>query len=153
MHINVRDILAEEIGYNRTYKLSGEMPLLENVRLLEPIEGEITIGRLDDGVMLQGAITTSIELECHRCLRSYARPTRVSLAQLYTERPDEDELPIEANEIDLAPLVEQEILVNLPIKLLDRPDCPGVEGYVADETGPSLQNKARITKGSTRGRT
>lgn len=148
MHINVRDILAKEVGHNRTYKLTGEKPQFENVRLLEPIEGEVTIGRLDDGVMVQGVITTTIELECHRCLRSYARPTRVSLAQLYTQRPDEDELPIEGDEIDLAPLVEQEILVNLPIKLLDRPDCPGVEGYQADDTGSSLKNQARIKKGS-----
>lgn len=148
MHINVRDILAQDVGSSRTYKIDGEMPELANVRLLEPITGEVTIGRLDDGVGVQGRITTTVELECHRCLRSYAQPTKVSFSQSFTERPGDDDLPIAGDQIDLAPLVEQEILVNLPIKLICGPDCPGVEGYKPESPSHSLRHQARIKKGS-----
>jgi uncharacterized protein len=157
MHINVQDILSEELGYNRSFVISGETPELDAVKLTEAIKGDVVISRLETGLLVEGHIETAIELECHRCLRSFIRPTRVKFTQVYTEEPSDEEMPIEGNEIDLAPLVQQEILVNLPIKILCRPDCPGVEGaageYMAEETDNSLKNQARITKGSKRGRT
>lgn len=157
MHINVQDFLVEEVGYNRTFAVTGERPTLEQVILTADIAGEITISRLDEGLLVQGDLKTEIQLECHRCLRSFTRPAAVAFAQVYSEHPTDDELLIEDKQIDLSPLIEQEVLVNLPIKLLCRPDCPGEEGiaerYLRVDTGTRLQDKARIMKGSQRGRT
>lgn len=156
MHINVRDFLAEEVGYNRAFTISGERPTLEAVNLAEDLEGEITISRLEDSLLVQGDIHTAIQLECHRCLRSFTRPTHIAFAQLYSEHPGDEELPITADQIDLAPLVEQEIIVNLPIKVLCREDCAGIEGaaaeYTADQPGSTLKHQARIKKGSPHAR-
>ena len=151
MHINVSDILAEEEGYNRSFKIEGESPDLECVKLTKPIEGDVKISRLETGLLVEGRISTEIELECHRCLRTFSQPAAVIFAQLYVNSPDIDEMPIDGDNIDLAPLVEQEILVNLPIKILHDPDCQGVEGvgatYDSVETGNSLGDLARIKKG------
>ena len=150
MHINVRDILAEDLGYNRTFTISGEEPTLESVILKSPIEGQIQIAKLEAGLLVEGEISTEIELECHRCLRTFTRPTTVRLHQVFSEKPYDDQLPIEDDQIDLAPLLQQEIIVNLPIKILDRDDCPGIElpGSDQDDSGGSFTNHARITKGS-----
>ncbi|HSX02683.1 MAG TPA: YceD family protein [Candidatus Saccharimonadia bacterium] len=157
MHINVRDILAEDLGYHRTYAVTGERPELPEVRLTHDLEGEVVISRSEVGLLVKVTIKTEIELECHRCLRKFTRPIAISFTQTYREEPGDDDLPIEQEQIDLAPLIQQEILVSLPIKLLCRPDCPGVEGfateYTNDETSTRLQDQARITKGSQRGRT
>jgi hypothetical protein len=103
MHINVRDFLAESVGFSRAYKISGERPALATVVLTHDVEGDVTIARLED-------------------------------------------------EIDLAPLMEQEIILSLPIKILDRPDCPGIEGvseeFTDDNPGTSLKDRAHITKGT-----
>jgi uncharacterized protein len=156
MHINVHEFLAEDVGYNRTFAITGERPTLNSVTLTQPVNGSITISRIDEGVLVEGDIETEIELECHRCLRTFARSVAVSFAQIFAEAPTGDDMPIIRGDLDLAPLIEQEILVNLPIKLLCRPDCPGVEG-VEDQYSPApassrLKDKARITKGSHRGR-
>jgi uncharacterized protein len=152
MHINVRDILAEELGYNRSFTIAGEEPILDSVKLTKPIEGEIKISRQETGLLVEGEVKTEIELECHRCLNTFSRPTKVKLAASYSEQPEDDEFPIEDTQIDLAPLVEQEILVNLPIKILCRPDCPGVaevaEQYTVAQAGKRLGDQARIKKGS-----
>jgi len=141
MHINVRDILAESTGYSRSYKISGEQPDLKDLQLIKPIEGEITISRLDDGLLARGHISTEIELECHRCLRTFNHPITISFSQLFSTAPGDDELPIgDRDTIDLAPLIEQEIALNIPIKVLCRPDCPGIT-YDAPE-------KNHITKGT-----
>jgi uncharacterized protein len=158
MHINVRDILAESVGYSRSYKISGERPHLEATRLTKDIEGEIIISRLDSGLLVQGQLASELELVCDRCLRTFTRPTKVHFKQLYAEVPGDDELPIIDDTIDLAQLAEQEFTLDLPIKILHSEDCQGIESaagkYTKVDKGIRLQDQARITKGNTsRGRT
>jgi uncharacterized protein len=157
VHIDVRDILSEEVGYSREYKIADESPSLEAVRLTKPVEGEITISRLDSGLLVRGQVRTEIELECHRCLSTFNRPTKVNLKQLFAKLPDDDEFPINHSSIDLAPMIEQEILLGLPIKILCRPDCNGIQNsgdqYTNIHTSTRVEDQARITKGSKRGRT
>lgn len=151
MHINVRDFLAESVGFSRAYAISGEQPELESVQLTEAINGDVTIAKLPEAsVLVEGGISTAIQLECHRCLRTFTRPVSVRFKQIFAEEPKDDDLPIVDSEIDLAPMMEQEILLSLPIKILDRPDCPGIETPSEDDSdkpGTSLKDRARITKG------
>jgi uncharacterized metal-binding protein YceD (DUF177 family) len=158
MHINVHDILVESVGFNRAYKITGEHPELGTVKLVQDIEGEITISKLESSLLVRGQITTEIELECDRCLRAFTRPITVTFSQIFAEAPTDDELPVaEDGTIDLAPLVEQEIVLHLPIKILHDPNCQGIENadetYTKKDTSPSLQAQARITKGTKRGST
>jgi uncharacterized protein len=157
MHINVRDYLAESVGYSHTYKITGERPHLANVGLTSGIEGEVTISKLEVGLLVRGHIQTEIQLECDRCLRTFNRPASVSFSQTYAEVPGDDDLPIVDNEIDLAPLIDQEIVVSLPIKILHDPHCQGIQDasgkYTKEDTSTTLRSQARITKGNQRGRT
>ena len=152
MHINVRDLLIESVGHNRSYKISGERPDLEGIILTRDIEGEMQISRLDSSLLVSGQLSTAIELECHRCLSTFTRPIRFNLHQEYSETPVEDQLPITDETIDVAPLMEQEIILGTPLKVLCRKDCPGIQDAVGrytkeDNNDSRLGNKARITKG------
>jgi len=76
--------------------------------------------------LVSGRIETDIELECHRCLTTFERHIVLNFSQPFSEQPSDDEMPIVGNEIDLAPTIEQEIVVSLPIKQLCEVDCrPG----------------------------
>jgi uncharacterized protein len=152
MHINVRDLLIESVGHNRSYKISGERPDLDGIRLTRDIEGEMQISRLDSSLLVSGQLSTAIELECHRCLSTFTRPIRFNLHQEYSETPVEDQMLIEGETIDVAPLMEQEIILGTPLKILCRKDCPGIQDAVGrytkeDNNDSRLGNKARITKG------
>jgi len=159
MHINVRDILVESVGYSRAYKVSGERPDLDTVKLTQDVEGEITISRLDSSLLVRGRLQTEIELECHRCLSTFTRPITIRLKQEYALAPDDEQMPIDDGSIDIAQLIEQEIILSLPIKILDRPDCPGIVEAAgkytkSDDMSARLENRAHITKGNNkRGRT
>jgi uncharacterized protein len=157
MHINVRDILTESVGYSQAYTISGERPDLEGLKLTSDIEGELTVSRLDSNLLVRGHLASELELVCDRCLRTFTRPTKVRFEQLFAEEPTDDEMPITEDVIDLAPLATQEFILDLPIKLLHDPDCPGIENagekYTKGEQGTRLQDQARITKGTKRGRT
>jgi uncharacterized metal-binding protein YceD (DUF177 family) len=156
VQISVRDILIESVGFGRSYKISGETPPLASVRLTQPVRGEVSITRLEDGLLVRGQLATAVELECHRCLRTFERPAEIRFDQIYAQDPDDDQLPIEAGQIDLAPLIEQEVILGLPIKILCQPDCQGIEipaTKYTNDNGARLGDQARITKGNKRGRT
>lgn len=151
MHINVREFLAEDVGYRRTFAITGERPALTGVKLAADIEGEVTISRLDDGLLVQGTISTELDLVCDRCLHSFTRPNRISFDRIYRAKPVDDDLPIVGETIDLAPLIDQELVINQPIKQLHSPDCPGIttQTDTSATAAPSLRvgDRARITKG------
>jgi uncharacterized metal-binding protein YceD (DUF177 family) len=129
MHIHVRDLLAEETGHHRTFAIEGEQPNMLSLELTQPVRGEITVAKLEDKQLaVGGRIATQLQLECHRCLRSYTSDVEANFEQIYAVHPTEDELPIVAEQIDLAPLIEQELILCQPIKLLCEVDCVGIPG-------------------------
>jgi len=138
MHINVHDLLTEELGFSRTFAIEGEQPEMLSLILTQPVNGSVKMTKLEgERLAISGRVTTQLQLECHRCLRSYTLDTDTRFDQIYASRPAEDELPIERDLINLAPLIEQELIVHLPIKLLCQPDCigvPGAEAYLSDKS-------------------
>lgn len=135
MHIDVRDILFDTVGAARNFAISGERPALENLELAEPLSGEVKLTRLEEGILLTGRVKTAVQLECHRCLRTFSYPLEVPVEQLYAERPGEDELPIERFRVDLAPAIRQELLLALPIKQICGSDCPGIPANISIKKG------------------
>ena len=128
MKINLSDILVQDLGYNRQFNIEGEALELSSVKLTGPVNGEFTVFRNESGLLVSGRVEADIELDCHRCLATFERHIRLGFSQPFSERPGDDDMPIVGGEIDLAPLIEQEIILSLPIKLLCRVDCEGVLG-------------------------
>lgn len=128
VHINVREFLAEDLGFRRTFAISSETPKTDQLSLAGPIDGEVTLTRLEDGLASRGSITAPVQLDCHRCLRPFTRQTTIKFEALFRDNPMDDDLPIDRRrgEIDLLPLIEQELLVAQPIKLICELDCPGL---------------------------
>ncbi|HSH31257.1 MAG TPA: YceD family protein [Candidatus Saccharimonadales bacterium] len=131
MHINTKDILDRETGERAEFAIRDEKPDLPDISLAGGVSGSVTVTRLDDGLLADGHLVAELELECHRCLKAYTYPTQIKLAGRFSFAPDPsaegEEWPISKQlEIDLAPLVRQELLLDLPIQLLCRPDCPGL---------------------------
>ena len=141
MHIDVRDLLFEPVGTSRQYALTDETPTLEDVAIAQPVEGEVVLTRLEEGIMAIGSVQTAVELECHRCLRTFTQHLNVKLSQLYAEQPGEDQLPIKQHKIDLAPAVREELLLAIPIKAICGTDCPGPPGKTVAGPEPAQAKK------------
>lgn len=126
MRVDVKDILIEDTGFSRNYTFIDETPELDEVTLVNPIDGEVTVTKLEDNLQAEGRFRTKIILECHRCLNTFEKPVEHNFSRAYSKKPIEDELPIENKELDVALAIRDEILVRLPIKLICSEDCPGV---------------------------
>jgi uncharacterized protein len=127
MRVDVKDILIEDTGFSRDYTFIGETPDLDEVTLVNEVEGEVTVTKLEESdLQAEGRFRTKISLECHRCLNTFEKSVEHNFSRTYAKKPIEDQLPVEEKQIDIAYAIRDEILVRLPIKLLCREDCPGV---------------------------
>lgn len=151
MHINVIDILADDIGASKSFVVKGERPKLEDIKLTSDLDGEAGVLRTEDGLILTAWLQTAMELECHRCLRAFSWPATI---RVETEFGPDADLPVPSEQIDLDPLVREELILAQPIQIVCEPQCPGLcvvcgQRHVAAEHHKidSVKHQPRIKKG------
>lgn len=125
----------EEFASLMEMKAAGECDFLAPVRL------ELTIAREFDHIRVQGQVGTLVRLSCSRCLAEYETAISSAFTIFYTptsgEPLDEDiELTEEdlvaagydGDEIDLAPVVAEQVIMAIPLKPLCKEECLGLCG-------------------------
>jgi len=139
---NVAGLLGEGTGAVRDYVFDGvTIDLGDDLQLAGPIEGRVHLARTNRGLLVSADITTSLAMECVRCLREIEVPIEAEIEEealptidVHTGQPveisaGEDEEPIrltDHHELDLEQTVREAILLAEPIAPLDREDCPGL---------------------------
>ena len=137
---NVAALLAEPPGDTRDYDIAGvTIPLADELRLADPIEGHVRLARTNRGLLVAGDLTTSIEAQCSRCLRDIEVPIEVRIDEEALPSIDvESGMPVsidadpdvvrlnDHHELELEPLVADAISLAEPIAPLCRPDCKGL---------------------------
>lgn len=127
--INVGFIIHEEVGY------SHEIPFeIENITLddlaLKNLVGKVDIGRTPQGLVVQGKFEADTVLECVRCLGEFTYPLDWEFTELFAfnkKSVSESGLLLpEDVHIDLAPLLREYALLEIPIKPLHASDCKGL---------------------------
>ena len=115
------------------------MDIADDVRLAEPIEGEVRLSRTGRSIMARAHLTTAIEGYCSRCLKPVVAPIDVDIEEealpsidinsgLPLNQMDEpDALRLnDHHELDLGEPVREAISLAEPISLLCRSDCRGL---------------------------
>jgi len=127
--INVGFIIHEEVGYSHEIPFDLEKVKLEDL-LLDNMVGSVTIGRTPQGLVVQGRFSADTLLECVRCLKEFTYPLNWEFTELYAfNKKSVSEsgilLPEDAH-IDLAPLLREYALLEIPISPLHDPNCKGL---------------------------
>jgi uncharacterized protein len=139
---NVSGLLGEGPGAVRDYAVDGvTIDLGDELRLASPIDGRVHLARTNRGLVVDADFSTSLALECVRCLREIEVPIEVEIQEealptidFHTGQPvhlsdgdDEDILRLtDHHELDLERTVREAIFLAEPIAPLDREDCPGL---------------------------
>jgi uncharacterized protein len=107
---------------------------------------ELWLESSPDGIRVKGKIEGSVAMECTRCLERYRQDLEISVDEFYRRSgmgaltadgrqitgPDvqeEDEYVIEEGIIDLNVLVNDAVMLSLPIKRLCSEECKGLCQY------------------------
>ncbi|MCK6584532.1 MAG: DUF177 domain-containing protein [Anaerolineales bacterium] len=128
--LNVGFIVHEEIGYSHKIPLEFKKAVLGGDLTLERFEGAVTIDRTQQGLVVQGEFSGNTTLECVRCLKEFEYSLKWTMLELYafTKKGMSESglLMPESGQIDLAPLLREYALLEVPIKALCKPDCRGL---------------------------
>lgn len=131
--IDVSDVLqatGSEKRIRETVELASINYRQKELGFVEPIGVDITIRNVGDRLFAEGHISGRVMLECSRCLQDFegdfCLEIEESFCNLDLNRDEEDVFQIIERKIDLYPLINQALLLWLPIKELCKVDCKGL---------------------------
>ncbi len=91
------------------------------------IEIDVELESTNDGIDVSGTVTAPWSGVCRRCLIDLRGRAVAEVDERYQrELTDDDAYPIEQNQLDLAPMARQLVLLELDDERLCRPDCAGL---------------------------
>jgi uncharacterized protein len=95
-----------------------------------PIELDLMLEAVVEGVLVTGSATVLLKGECVRCLTDVSDEMEVELQELFvypgSEATEEEASRLEGDLIDLEPLLRDEVVVDLPFQPRCRDDCRGL---------------------------
>jgi uncharacterized protein len=129
--IDVRDLL-ERPGASRTVHVQEPVPGLrtELAGIPEdvPIEGDLVLESVVEGIFVKGSVAGRMTLRCARCLKEFERGFDVGVRELVTREPGpDDDYALEPDlTLDPEPMVRDAVVLEMPFSPLCRPDCRGL---------------------------
>ncbi len=108
----------------------------------EHITGQLRVSRTKEGLLVQGDLAVGVQGECYRCLTPVERPIHIHIEELYARHDEmsEDEAEFQIHEdgqLDLAPLIRAEVLIQttIGIRCKDIDPCTERMKVLEDDAG------------------
>ncbi len=130
LRFNFGFLLEAPIGTIREVQLDYPSVQVVQDLTLTPLTGDFLATRISEGIYLSGKLRSEIEQQCVRCLEDAIVPLVMQIDELYYyppgEAPEGAYVVGENGYIDLAPLVRELALLDLPMQPLCKVDCQGL---------------------------
>ena len=110
------EITAEEL----------ELDADELVHPTGPLRYDLTLERLDKGILVRGELSLPLRCECARCLKPIDCPFTLPDWATHLALEGEEAVPINNDVVDLTPYVREDILLAFPQHPLCEPECKGL---------------------------
>ena len=163
MRINVVDLMTEA-GQHKTVPVAVAMEPVEISGQVfhfdRPLSGEAEIWNTGDSLLVKATLAGESLVQCSRCLKPVSLPLAVTFKEEFIEGepPAEDEETdnesddrtisyFRGDELDLTEALQQNVLLELPMKPLCSEDCLGICpscGVNRNETSCSCQEPTQV---------
>jgi len=132
--------LSRRPGSQREVSLTVPAPAELGIEVLSvpegaPVELDLRLEAVMEGVLLTGTAQAVVEGECVRCLDPISDDVEVTLTELFVyddardrdSASEDDEVSmLDDDLLDLEPLLRDAVVLALPFQPLCSPDCPGL---------------------------
>jgi uncharacterized protein len=108
------------------YSPEEELVLIPDAKILSPVKitGKVTLtGK--HSAYIDAEVCFSIEAECSRCLSVTVQDFVAEIAE-EVDAEDEESYPVKNDTVDLTKIINDKILMTIPVSLLCREDCRGL---------------------------
>jgi uncharacterized protein len=129
--IDVRELLDRPGTAKRVHvdeRVEDMATELAAVRPDAPIEGDLTLESVIEGIFVTGSVGGRLSMRCARCLREFETGFDVDMNELYVRDagPEDDYVLAEDLTLDPEPMVRDAVVLQMPFSPLCRPDCLGL---------------------------
>ena len=136
MRINVSQI-KKDLGASEKVEFKQEIShefLPRQIKLDGPVEIKASVTNAGESIMLKGRLSVKARMQCDRCLEDFITQLKAPLEEEYyllseeeeSSPSDYDKATYKNNTIDITPLVEEAILLSIPMRPLCKEDCQGL---------------------------
>jgi uncharacterized protein len=141
MIFNVAQLMKAPVGTSLEYDIDEEnVRLDEDLKVIGPITGHARLRHINQGLLADGWVDLTLELECTRCLKQFEQQMHVPFEERFYPTMDvitgapmpppedkEDAFPIDDHHlVDLTEAVRQHVLLEIPMVTLCKEDCAGL---------------------------
>jgi uncharacterized protein len=128
--LNVGFIVNNDVGFSVDFPFDFDRIKVSDDLDLCNFRGTANIGRTPQGLLLTGQFEATLLAECARCLSEFNHTVHWEMTELYAfnKKSVTDSglvLPDDA-QIDLAPLIRDYALTEIPISPICKDDCKGL---------------------------
>lgn len=131
--VHVGDLLSSS-GKQRRHRLA--LPVTWGVDFARvdpatPIDADLVLSSVSGGIVVRGHLVASMRSTCVRCLEEIATDVDLEIAQL-VEAPGasgDDGYELDGDEIDLEPILRDELMLQMPLRPVCVDGCEGLEPH------------------------
>ena len=128
--VNLRYLEAHNI------RLEGELPARELdidpldtvIQVTQPLEYDLEVQKLEDGLLVQGQLRLALDCLCVRCLKPFRHHLELDNWTCHLPLQGENRVAVVNDCVDLTPYVREDILLEFPRHPLCKPECRGLPG-------------------------
>ena len=140
MIYNVAQLMKAPVGTTQINDFHEEDFQADDIiHVVGPLDGHVRMRRTNQGLLVDGWVDLTLQLECDRCLKIFEQPMHLTFEEQFYPTVDvvsglplapfdeEEIFPIDAHhELDLTEAIRQNALTALPMVTLCQEDCKGL---------------------------
>jgi len=130
--VNLRHLEAHNVH------LEGELPVEEldldthdeAIQAKEPLQYDLEVQMLEEGLLAQGQLELTLDCECVRCLKSVKHTVKLKHWAAHLPLQGEESVAVVNDCIDLTPYLREDILLEFPRHPLCDAECRGLPNSI-----------------------
>ena len=140
MIYNVAQLMKAPVGTTQVNDFHEEdFQAGDDIQVVGPLDGHVRMRRTNQGLLVDGWVDLTLQLECNRCLKVFEQPMHITFEEQFYPTVDvvtgmplppfdgEEIFPIDSHhELDLTEAIRQNALTALPMVTLCQEDCKGL---------------------------
>ena len=146
LKVNVGFLLSEGPGSAREIPIDiPQRVKIDHDLYLESLKGRLLLTRTKEGILMQGIVQVHHQRQCDRCLETLIHSFDVAIAELFASPADPDKSVFSVDstsDIDLAPLLREEALIEESSRVICRDSCRGLSA----DTGLNLNYESEMAE-------
>lgn len=132
MKIDISDLTNKKVAKKELHLIIEDKGFYDGVEFIEfeePAKFDGTLSLLGNIITLEGQLKCELKLICSRCLQTLTYPIEVYVEEKFSTdeaNKDDEIIFLDGDNIDITEVIENNIILALPMKRLCREDCKGL---------------------------